>query len=147
MGQGKASSGNGNCLEGGLSPHLPCWSPGRACGEVGILDRMRLAYRTSALSGIYTIFLHTHQLEWHWGKNGPGETGLTQKPDAHTQGENKHLPRSECISNFAVSTLSITLGPSVVYTWIPIISSHCYWNGLATVLPPQTERPGVITKQ
>lgn len=84
--------------------------------EVGILDKMRIAYRTSTLSGIYTIFLHTHQLEWHWGKNGSGEVGLTQKPDAHTQGENKLLPRSEFISNFAVSILSITLGPSVVYT-------------------------------
>lgn len=34
------------------------------CGEVGILDKMRIAYTISALSGIYTVFLHTHQLEW-----------------------------------------------------------------------------------
>lgn len=58
------------------------------------------------------------------GKNGVGEVGLTS--DGHTQGENKLPPSSEFISNFTAGILSITLGPSIVYTCVPTTPSHCH---------------------
>lgn len=41
------------------------------------------------LSGIHTVFLHMHQLQYSGGKHGIEEMRLTQKLDAHTRGENK----------------------------------------------------------
>lgn len=62
-----------DCFEGLPTPiYHSGQKPGLVCGEVGILDKMRIASTISALSEIYAILLNTPAGvewggEWHGG--------------------------------------------------------------------------------
>lgn len=107
---------------------------------------MRIAYKIRGCFLGYIQFFYictscsTVGKAWHWGDEVDTEAWCLYS------GRKQTYPNSEFISNCSQCLVG-NLGPSVV-TAIPIIPSHCYWHGLATMLPPaQTERSEVSVKQ